>query len=322
MFRGRPASILITALVLSAISGFCLPAALPQSVRTKSDADISKIGHRKIVRDPNFYSHEQETKLGKQLAQEVERSSKLVDDPVVVTYINQLGQKIVHNSDAHFPITIRVLDASTIDSVTLPGGFQYINKGLILQAETEGELASALAYGIASTALGAGTREATKGEITQLATVPLIQLGPGGWAGVGIYEASSLTISLMYLKFRRDFVFDADYFALQYLYKSGYDPESMPRFFERAWPLMLAGRKPAPNVLSPFPTVQDRLRAMRAEIQKILPHRDNATVSTSDFEIVKEHLRSWNPPNPKDPAATKPTSRKLASNSSSSSQLP
>jgi beta-barrel assembly-enhancing protease len=291
-----------------------------QSKRTTSDADIDKIGHRKITIDPNFYSPEQEIKLGKQLAQEVERSSRMVGDPVVVAYLNELGQKIAQNSDSHFPISFGVIDTNEIDALTLLGGHQYINRGLILQAETEGELAAVLAYGIASTVLRGATRNATKAEMMQLATIPLTLSSPGGWGGTGIYQAANLSIPITYLKLERDLAFDADYFGIQYLYKSGYDPESMPRFFERVWPLSPAGIKPVPLAFSPYPPLQDRLKAMRTEIQKILPPRDNATVSTSEFEAVKEHLRTWNPPSPNDPGSGKPTLRKRASAASQSSQ--
>ena len=316
----RRALILFLVCAFLTVCGFCPRPAFAQTKRTKSDADINKIGHRKITTDPNFYSPEHEIKLGKRLAQEVERSSRIIDDPIVVTYIRQLGQKIAQNSDTHFPVTIRVIDSATIDGLTLPGGFQYINKGLILQTETEGELASVLAYCIAYTALRGGTRIATKGEAMQLALIPLSLLGPGSWGGPGIYEAANLAIPLTYLKFQRDFAFDADYFGLQYLYKSGYDPESAPRFYERAWPLTLVGSKPIPKTFSPFPPLEDRLKAMRTEIQKILPPRDNATVSTSDFETAKEHLRSWNPPSPSDPGSGKPTLRRPSSVTSQSSQ--
>jgi predicted Zn-dependent protease len=284
------------------------PLAFGQSKRTKSDADIDKIGDRKIASDPNFYSPEHEIKLGEQLAREVERSSRMVGDAVVVAYINQLGQKIAQNSDTRFPISFRVIDTDEINAFTLPGGHQYVNRGLILQTETEEELAAVLAYGVASTALRGATRHATKAEVMQLATIPLTLSGPGGWGGSGIYEAANLSIPVTYLKLERDLAFDADYFGLQYLYKSGYDPESMPRFFERVWPLTPAGIKPVPLAFSPYPPLQDRLKALRTEIQEILPRRDASTVSSSEFKTAKEHLRAWNPPKGSD--TSKPSLRK------------
>jgi predicted Zn-dependent protease len=309
MFR-RPASFLIAALVLSASGGFCPYATLAQTKKSNSDTDISKIGHRSVGRGANLDSVEHETALGKQLEQEVRRFSKFVESPIVLEYLNRLGQNLAQNSDARFPITVRVIDSDVIDGFTLPGGYIYLNKGLILHTETEAELAGVLAYGIASTALRGATRSATKGEMMQLAMIPVMLLGPDGWAGPDIYEASGLAIPIVYLKLQRDFAFDADYFGLQYLYKSGYDPESMPRFFERVWPLTQAGTTPVPKTFSPFPPLPDRLKAMRTEIQKILPRRDIATLSTSDFEAVKERLRAWNPPNLKKTDTSKPTLRK------------
>jgi predicted Zn-dependent protease len=313
MSKRHPTLAYLAVFFSCAVCGLCLRSAFSQTKTTKSDADISKIGHRSVGEGPNFYSLDKEAALGKRIAQEVERSSKLIDDPIVVLYTNQLAQKIAQNSDARFPITVRVIDTDVISAFTLPGGPQYINKALILQTETEGELASVLSYGIASTALRGSTRVATKVELMQSATIPLILLGPGGWSGYNISQQSNLAIPVTYFKFQRDFAFAADYFGIQYLYKSGYDPESMPRFFERVWPLTPAGSKSVPNTFSPYPPLQDRLKAMRTEIQRILPPCDTGTVSTSDFENVKEHLRSWNPPNPTDPDGKKPILRKSSS---------
>ena len=253
-------------LSLPAISLF--PSALSQTKRARSDADINKIGQRKITGGPNLYSPQSELNLGSQLAQEVERHTKTIDDALVVAYVDQLSHKISQNSDTTFPIIVRVIDTETIAAFTLPGGHLYINKALFLQTETEAELASVFAYGTACTALRAGTRDATKAEMMQLAVVPLILLGPAGWGGSTASQQANLTIPITYLKFQRDSVFDADYFGLQYLYKSGYDPESMPRFLERVWPLTSAGTGNVPKVFSSFPPLADRLQAMRTEIQE------------------------------------------------------
>jgi predicted Zn-dependent protease len=301
---------------------FFPPSILAQTKRIESDADINQIGHRNVGGGPNLYSLEHEAALGKQLDQAVRRSSKFIESAVVLEYVNRLSQKIAQNSDARFPITVRVIDSDIIDGFTLPGGYIYVNKSLILHTETEAELASVLAYGVASTALRGTTRNATKAETMQLAMIPLTILGPGGWGGPGIYEASNLIIPVTYFKLQRDFAIDSDYFGLQYLYKSGYDPESMPRFFERVWPLTQAGSKTFPKTFSPYPPIEDRLKAMRTEIQEILQPRGRATVSTSDFEAMKEGLRAWNPPSSKDADGTKPILRKPSSKSSNSALAP
>ncbi len=284
----RLATAVILPLVALAAMSLSSASAIAQSKRTSSQEDISAIDHRSLGKGPNLYSLEGEKKLGEQLALEVARSSKLLDDIVVNEYINRLAQKIAQNSGARFPITVRVLDSDVIDAFVLPGGIQYINKGLILQTEGEAELAAVLAHGIAHTAIRSATMEATKGELMQLATIPLILLGPGGWAGYGL----NLAIPVNYLKFRRDAERAADYFGLQYLYKAGYDPESFSRFLARVWPQVSAGKN-IPKAFNPFPPIPERVQAMKKEIETMLPPQESAIVSSSEFEEIRERLRAW-----------------------------
>jgi beta-barrel assembly-enhancing protease len=272
-------------------------------------ASFSQTTGRDAGKDLNSYSPEKEAELGQRLAREVERSSRLVDAPSVTDYLNRLAATIAQNSDARFPITVRVIDSDTVDALTLPGGFQYLNKGLILKTESEAELAGVMSYGIALTVLRANTRYATKAEMTQLATMPLMLLGPGGWAGYDVYLAASLAIPITYFKFHRDTVSAADALSLKYLYKSGYDPESVPRFFERVRPQVSAASKSIPKVFNLYPPLQDRVSGMRAEIRKTLPTRDMTLVSSSEFETVKGRLSSCISPNN---AGVKPALRKIA----------
>src|SRR6266436_8983237 len=258
--------------------GFASPA--PQNKRSKSDADINAIGHRRIVHNANFYSPEREKELGKALSQEVERSSKLLNDPIVTDYIGRVAQNVANNSDAHIPVTVRLIDSDVVNALTLPGGYQYINRGLLLQLHGEAELASLLARGIAHTALRSATKAATKGELMQLATVPLI-LTPVGW---------SSTIPLTELKMRWQDELDADYFEVQYLYKVGYDPTCFTDFIQRIWGTSSATAKNVPTVLSTFPPLDERLAALQNEISSILPPRDGAIVSTAEFDAFKERL--------------------------------
>jgi len=266
-----------------------LASPLPQgNKRSKSDADINAIGHRHIVHDTNFYSPEKEKELGKQLAQEVERFSKLLSDPIVTEYIGRVAQNVANNSDSHIPVTVRVIDSDVVNAFTLPGGHQYINRGLLLQLHAEAELASLLARGIAHTALRSTTREATKGQLMQLATVPLILSEPGSLTPVGW----SLTIPLTELKIRRQDELDADYFGVQYLYKAGYDPKCFTDFVQRIWGTSSATAKNVPKVFSTFPPLDERLVALQNEISNILPPRDGAIVSTAEFDAFKERLRA------------------------------
>ena len=154
------------------------------NVKPRSKDDVEAIGNRGVGKGIDFYSVEREIALGKSLAQQVERSSRIVDDPVVSEYVNRVGQNLVRNSDAKVPFTIKVIDSDVVNAFALPGGFFYVDSGLILRADSEAELAGVMAHEIAHVAARHGTRDATKGQLAQLATVPLILARPGGLGGL------------------------------------------------------------------------------------------------------------------------------------------
>ncbi|MGA2099256.1 MAG: M48 family metallopeptidase [Candidatus Acidiferrum sp.] len=257
-----------------------------------SKDDVDAIGNRNVGKGINFYSLEHEIALGKQLAQEVERSSKMIDDPVVTEYVNRVGQNLVRNSDARVPFTIKVIDSDEVNAFALPGGFFYVNSGLILRAQEESELAGVMAHEISHVCARHGTKNATKGEAMQLAMIPLMLLGPGGWAGYGIYEAASLAIPVTYLKFSRDSEREADYLGVEYMYKAGYDPNSYVTFFERIQADEKRRPGTIPKVFSTHPPTPDRIEATQKEIARILPNRPEYIVTTSEFDSVKSRLRN------------------------------
>jgi predicted Zn-dependent protease len=269
------------------------PVQQQKTVKPKnSKEDVEAIGNRSVGKGVNFYSLEHEIGLGKQLAQEVERTSKMIDDPVVTEYVNRVGQNLVRNSDAQVPFTIKVIDSDEVNAFALPGGFFFVNSGLILRAQEESELAGVMAHEISHVTARHGTKQATKGEIMQLATIPLILLGPGGWAGYGIYEALQLAIPLSYLKFSRDAEKEADFLGIQYMYKAGYDPNSYVTFFERIQADEKRRPGSIPKVFSTHPPTPDRITDAQKEIARILPEKDEYIVTTSEFDSVKARLRN------------------------------
>jgi beta-barrel assembly-enhancing protease len=191
-----------------------------------------------------------------------------------------------------------------VNAFTLPGGSQYINRGLLLQLDGEGELASLLARGIAHNALRTASREATKAELTQLANVPLALSGPGALTPVGW----STAIPLAQLKMRRQDEFDADYFAVQYVYKAGYDPKCFIDFVQKVWGASLGTGKNIPKVFDTFPPLDERLAALRTEISAILPQRDGAIVNTAEFDTFKQRL----PAQKSSPELKRPTDKMAA----------
>ena len=185
-----------------------------KGVKPGSDKDVNAIGNRGVGKGVNLYSLQREIALGKGAAMEVEKTAKMINDPVVTEYVNRVGQNLVRNSDAKVPFTIKVIDSDEINAFALPGGFFYVNSGLILRADEEAELAGVMGHEIAHVAARHGTKTATKGELMQLATIPVMILVPYGMAGYGIYEGLNLAIPMSYLKFTRDAEKEADFLGL------------------------------------------------------------------------------------------------------------
>lgn len=275
-------------LSLTALTALFLLASLTFAADKKKDPD--EIGNRDVGKGVNFYSLEKEIALGKELAQEVERQAKLVDDPVVSEYVNRIGQNLVRNSDAKVPFTIKVIDSEEVNAFALPGGFFFVNSGLILKADNEAELAGVMAHEIAHVAARHGTRQATKGQITNLATIPLIFMG--GWAGYGIRQAASVAIPVAFMRFSRGMESEADLLGLQYLYKTGYDPTAFVDFFEKLQ--TMEKRKPGTmaKVFSTHPPTDDRVKEAQKNIEEILKAKPEYVVNTSEFDQVKARLAS------------------------------
>ncbi len=267
--------------------------ATPSATSEKHDGginDIDAIGNRKMGGGKlgNWYSLEKEIQMGKSYAQQVEASVKLVQDPVVTEYVNRIGQNLVRNSDAKVPFTIKVIDSDEINAFALPGGFFYVNSGLILAADNESEMAGVMAHEIAHVAARHATRQMTRAQYANFATIPLIFVGGG--IGYAAYNAMSLALPLTFLSFSREFEAQADYLGLEYMYKTGYDPQSFIAFFEK----VEAKEKKKPGTLakafSTHPPTPDRIEKSQEEIAKILPAKAEYVLDTSEFDSVKARL--------------------------------
>jgi beta-barrel assembly-enhancing protease len=259
-------------------------------IKSGSIEDVSAVGNRDIGARGlgNWYSTDTEIKMGKMYSEEVEKSSKFITDPVVEEYVNRIGQNIVKNSDCKVPFTIKVIDSDEINAFALPGGFFYVNSGLILAADEEAELAGVMAHETAHVCAHHAVREMTRANYAQLGTIPLIFLG--GWTGYGIYEAASIGIPITFLKFSRDFEAQADFLGVQYMYRAGYDPQAFISFFEKIQ--ALEKRKPGAvaKAFSDHPQTPDRILHTQEEIARILPAKDEYMVTTSEFDDVKARL--------------------------------
>jgi predicted Zn-dependent protease len=257
--------------------------------------NIDAIGNRNVGCNKgmgNWYSLDKQVAMGRAYSQQVEHGAKMVSDPVVTEYVNRIGQNLVRSSDAKVPFTIKVIDTDEINAFALPGGFFYVNSGLVLAADNEAELAGVMAHEIAHVAACHVAREQTRGNIVNLASIPLIFV-PGGWAVYqGTQAALSIGVPLTFMKFSRNFEAEADFLGMEYMYKAGYDPQSFIAFFEK----IAAQEKKKPGTLakafSSHPMTPDRVEHAQQEMKTVLPPRDEYIVNTSEFDQVKGRLAS------------------------------
>lgn len=265
---------------------------LDPHIKAGSEDDVNAVGTRNIGGRGmgNWYSTNWEISNGKQYSMEIEKSAHMVNDPVVNEYINRVGQNIVKNSDCKVPFTIKVIDSDEINAMALPGGFFYVNSGLILAADEEAELAGVMAHEVAHVCAHHAAREMTRMNYMQISQVPLIIMTSGSWTGYGIYEASQLAVPLTFLKFSRMFESEADWLGLQYMYKAGYDPQAFIQFFEKIDALEKHKPGTLAKAFSDHPQTPDRIGRSEEEIATIMPPKPDYVVTTSEFDDVKARL--------------------------------
>lgn len=222
------------------------------------------------------------------MSREVEREARMVYDGAIAEYINRLGQNLVRNSEAKVPFNIKVIDSDEVNAFALPGGFMYVNTGLILRADSEAELAGVMAHEIAHVAARHGTRQATRGELINYGSIPLIFLG--GWVGYAVRQAAAIAVPMGFLRFSRGMETEADYLGLQYVYKSGYDPLAFVDFFEKIQAFERSRPGSVAKVFSTHPMTGDRIRHAQKEIQNEFKALPEYVVDTSEFHDVRDRL--------------------------------
>jgi predicted Zn-dependent protease len=259
-------------------------------VKTGSIDDVNAVGTRKIGGRGlgNLYSTGAEIKMGRVYANQIDKSTRFITDPVVTEYVNRIGQNIVKNSDCKVPFIIKVIDSDEINAFALPGGYFYVNSGLILNASEEAELAGVMAHETAHVCAHHAAREMTRLNYAQFGALPLIFIG--GWAGYSAYEASGVAVPVAYMQFSRDFEAQADYLGVQYMYSAGYDPQALISFFEKVRALEKHKPGTVAKVFADHPQTPDRILRTQQEIARILPARDEYLVTTSEFDDVKARL--------------------------------
>jgi hypothetical protein len=265
---------------------------LDPHIKKGSEDDVDAIGTRNIGGRgvTNWYSTNWEIGTGKQYSMEIEKSAHMITDPVVVEYVNRVGQNIVKNSDCKVPFTIKIIDSDEINAMALPGGFFYVNSGLILAADEEAELAGVMAHETAHVCAHHAARGQTKGTIAEIASVPIIILTQGSWTGYAIYEASQLAIPMGLLEFSREYEAEADWLGVQYMYRAGYDPQAFIQIFEKLDALEKHKPGTLAKVFADHPQTPDRIAHSEEEIATILPARPDYMVTTSEFDDIKARL--------------------------------
>jgi beta-barrel assembly-enhancing protease len=274
----------------------------------KKNSDVDNIGNRNINKgNINFISIEKEIALGRQLAAEIERQVKLIEDPTINEYVNRVGQNLVRNSDAKVPFTIKVVESDEINAFALPGGFFYVNSGLILAADDESELAGVMAHEIAHVAARHGTEQQSKAELINFASIPLIFMG--GVGGFALRQAAGFLIPMQFLQFSRSHESEADYLGLQYLYATGYDPGAAVSFFEKLQAKESAKPGTISKMFSTHPPTGARIEASKKNIELVLPDKEQYVVTTSEFNQVKGLLAQLENSRPPE-EANKPSLRR------------
>jgi len=272
----------------------CLLALAATSLCAQSSSDKksnpAEIGNRDVGKGFNLFTLEKEMALGKQLAQEIQRQAKVVDDPLLSEYVNRIGQNLARNSDARVPFTFQLIEGDSPNAFALPGGYVFVYTGLIKIASEEDEFAAAMAHEIAHVAARHMTKQATRSQIARGASIPVLILMGGGPAGVLGREGLNTGLTGAFMKFGRADEEEADYLGVQYLYAAGYDPNGAVSILEKLASLERKNPGTVARIFSTHPTDAARIQNTEREIDRILPARSEYVISTSEYAEMRRRL--------------------------------
>lgn len=287
--------------------------ALPKEDQKKLDKyDVNRIGQRGIGHGFNIYSAKREHELGQSLASAFDRNTRLIHDELVNDYINRLVQKIVANSDAEVPFTIKVIDSGDIPrAYGLPGGYLYVDSALILASDGEAELATVIAHEIAHVAARHATRALTRKQFSNIAGTMAMMAGP---AGVAIEDIGGIAGPLSLKKFLRDAEYEADLLGIEYAYSAGYDPQALMAALEKLHAIeakrsenlakipgyhfasSLPFHSKIARSFASYPMTEERIQRLHTEIASFLPNRSDYILDTEAFQEVKSRLLTYSAP--------------------------
>lgn len=251
--------------------------------------DVDRIGDRGIGKGFNFFSLSRERAMGENMSRDLDAHLHLVRDPELNAYVNRVVQNLALHSDASLPITVRVVENDEVNAYSLPGGFLYVNSGLIAACPDEATFAGILAHEVAHVAARHATKTMTRQMLFKMSTLPLIFVSGGIAAGIG--NAAGFAIPFTNMKFNRNAEREADLLAVEYSYSAGYDPEAFVQFFET---LQTRQKHKMPKffglMLTSHPMNDERIKRAQAEIETLLPEKSDYVIDTSDFRAAKDRL--------------------------------
>ncbi|MBN1825018.1 MAG: M48 family metalloprotease [Candidatus Eisenbacteria bacterium] len=232
----------------------------------------------------NLIPTEDEVRMGAQFAQQIETELKILDDPVVTAYADSLGQLLAaHSARTEIAYRFRVVDSDEVNAFALPGGFVYINRGLIAAADDEAELAAVIAHEIGHVVAKHGAKQLTR----QYGLAAIATAALGEDPGMIQSTAANILVTGALMKYSRDAENEADHLGVDELVRSGIEPDGMVRFFEKIREMQGREMSSVERFFSTHPPTEERIDYTRAYIASI-PGRERLTRDSDRFRRIRE----------------------------------